>query len=335
MDSIGYNLFNQKRKTLILSNLKSNRLIGRFDGTRRGNLVIVIGALHGNEPAGVVALQTVFQQLNECKQIVDTNDQNFNFEGRLVGFIGNLRAFQKRVRFVAKDMNRQFTIQKIAAALMPPYRFRDSEDRELDELLTEIRAEIIDYQPNKIFLLDIHSTSAQGGIFAIPFDTNTESVSLATALHVPVVTGMMTGISGTTLHFFNGEAFGVPSTAAAFEAGQHDDPRSADRAKAVIFNLLRHANCIKSELFRDAILEEDNEFPAESLPLTVDLKYVHRISDVDEFRMRPGFRNFQPIEKGQWLADDKNGQVLSPAAGRILMPLYQPQGREGFFIVQN
>jgi succinylglutamate desuccinylase len=318
-----------------LSNLKSNRLIGRFDGAKRGNLVIVIGALHGNEPAGVVALQNVFRQLNAYQQNVDTDNQNFNFQGRLVGFIGNVRAFQKRVRFVAKDMNRQFTIQKIAAALMPPYRFRDSEDRELDELLTEIRAEIIDYQPNKIFLLDIHSTSAQGGIFAIPFDTDASSVSLAAALQVPVVTGMMTGISGTTLHFFNGEAFGVPSTAAAFEAGQHDDPRSADRAKAVIFNLLRHARCVESNLFRDAILEEDNEFPAESLPLMVDLKYVHRISEEDAFRMRPGFRNFQPIEKGQWLADDKNGQVLSPASGRILMPLYQPQGREGFFIVQN
>jgi succinylglutamate desuccinylase len=335
MDLAEHNFFNQKRTTLILSNLKSNRLIGRFDGAKQGNLIIVIGALHGNEPAGVVALQNVFRQLNAYQQNVDTKHQNFNFQGRLVGFIGNVRAFQKRVRFVAKDMNRQFTIQKIAAALMPPYRFRDSEDRELDELLTEIRAEIIDYQPNKIFLLDIHSTSAQGGIFAIPFDTDASSVSLAAALQVPVVKGMMTGISGTTLHFFNGEAFGVPSTAAAFEAGQHNDPRSADRAKAVIFNLLCHAGCVESNLFRDAILEEDNEFPAESLPLMVDLKYVHRISEEDAFRMRPGFRNFQPIEKGQWLADDKNGQVLSPASGRILMPLYQPQGREGFFIVQN
>ncbi|MEN9613431.1 MAG: hypothetical protein RLZZ628_4245, partial [Bacteroidota bacterium] len=77
MDFIECKLFNHKRKTLILSNLKSTRLIGRFDGTRRGNLVIVIGALHGNEPAGVLALQTVFQQLNEYKQIVDTNDQSF------------------------------------------------------------------------------------------------------------------------------------------------------------------------------------------------------------------------------------------------------------------
>jgi succinylglutamate desuccinylase len=311
-----------------LSNLKTTRLIGRFDGGQSGNLVIVLGALHGNEPAGVHALRTVFQQLN-------AQAENLSFQGRFVGFIGNVRAFQKQIRYVSKDMNRQFTIQKIAAALMPPYRFRDSEDRELDELLKDIRAEIIDYQPNKIFLLDIHSTSAQGGIFAIPFDTDASSVALAAALQVPVVTGMMTGIGGTTLHFFNGEAFGVPSTAAAFEAGQHKDPRSADRAKSVIFNLLRHANCIEPTAFLDNTLAEDNEFPSESLPLMVDLKYVHHISDEDTFQMRPGFRNFQPIEKGQWLANDKNGAVLSPAAGRILMPLYQPQGKEGFFIVQH
>jgi succinylglutamate desuccinylase len=300
--------------------VKRTRLIGRFDGATHGNLVIVIGALHGNEPAGVLAMQHIFKELSD----------NTAFTGRLVGWIGNLRAYQKRLRFVDKDLNRQFTLQTMVAALTPPYRQRDSEDREIAELLCEIHAEILEYQPKKIFVVDVHSTSAQGGVFAIPFDTHPESGQLAQAMGMPVVSGLITGISGTTLHFFNGTTFGFPSVAAAFEAGQHDDPTSVHNAKSVIFNVLQFAGCIQENYVNE------KHTPLElfgARDLNVALKYVHRIEPVDDFAMLPGFLNFQPIEAGQWLANDRNGRVLAPTTGRILMPLYQPQGREGFFIV--
>ena len=54
----------------------------------------------------------------------------------------------------------------------------------------------------------------------------------------------------------------------------------------------------------------------------------------DQFEMLPGYKNFDAITKGQELAKDKNGPVLSPFGGRILMPLYQPKGEEGFYIVE-
>ncbi len=50
--------------------------------------------------------------------------------------------------------------------------------------------------------------------------------------------------------------------------------------------------------------------------------------------MEPGFTNFQRIFKGQVLAKNNKGDVLSPVDGNIFMPLYQKQGNDGFFIVQ-
>jgi succinylglutamate desuccinylase len=51
--------------------------------------------------------------------------------------------------------------------------------------------------------------------------------------------------------------------------------------------------------------------------------------------MRPGYANFQPIRRGEHLADDASGPVLAPEDGLILMPLYQSLGTDGFFLVQE
>ena len=51
--------------------------------------------------------------------------------------------------------------------------------------------------------------------------------------------------------------------------------------------------------------------------------------------MRNGYSSFQPIPKGAHLAEDQTGQIYSPEAGRLLMPLYQKQGDDGFFVMRE
>jgi succinylglutamate desuccinylase len=65
------------------------------------------------------------------------------------------------------------------------------------------------------------------------------------------------------------------------------------------------------------------------------MRYRHAITAADLFRMKPGFRNFQPVTRGQVVAEDARGEVRMPGSGRILMPLYQEQGEEGFFLVRE
>jgi hypothetical protein len=51
--------------------------------------------------------------------------------------------------------------------------------------------------------------------------------------------------------------------------------------------------------------------------------------------MEPGFHGLQQVQKGQLLARDRHGEVRALANGRLLMPLYQPVGSDGFFLVSK
>ena len=57
------------------------RVLGRVSSGRGGPLLIVVGALHGNEPAGVLALRRLFALLADGVALE---------RGTLVGLIGNV-----------------------------------------------------------------------------------------------------------------------------------------------------------------------------------------------------------------------------------------------------
>jgi hypothetical protein len=64
----------------------------------------------------------------------------------------------------------------------------------------------------------------------------------------------------------------------------------------------------------------------------VEVRHRHAIVPEDDFRMEPGFRNFQPVHRGQVLARDRKGEITARETGLILMPLYQRLGDDGFFL---
>ena len=73
----------------------------------------------------------------------------------------------------------------------------------------------------------------------------------------------------------------------------------------------------------------------EGVPGIVEVTYRHAIVPRERFRMRPGFRSFEPVTSGQVIADDAEGSVAVPLDGFLLMPLYQKQGDDGFFVVRR
>ena len=46
-----------------------------------------------------------------------------------------------------------------------------------------------------------------------------------------------------------------------------------------------------------------------NFPLLNELRYVHKIDGSEDFKMNPGYSNFQMVEKGDLLAKDKNGEM--------------------------
>ena len=86
------------------------RVLGSYGGSAPGPLVICIGGMHGNEPAGVFAMQRVLRSLHETQPA---------FRGELLTLSGNRAALARRCRYIAQDLNRLWTADRIAAIRRP------------------------------------------------------------------------------------------------------------------------------------------------------------------------------------------------------------------------
>jgi len=300
------------------------RIVGRYSGQAKGPLFVCLGGIHGNETAGVQAIARFFGDLGTAPELP--------FRGTVLGLKGNLAALEKGTRFIDRDLNRIMTPEMLRKTESMPAEALSGELLELKELLVHIGRELETGLHDTMVLLDLHTTSAGGGVFCIPAD-DPGSLELARRLHAPVIKGMTGGLEGTSLSFFTPEYGGVPCRAVAFEAGQNDDRLSVLRSVGAIKCGLVAAGCIPAGRLSNPEERLLLEY-AEGLPPVSELVWVHHIRPDDGFRMHLGYRNFQQVSKGEHLADDQKGPVLAPADGMILMPLYQPQGSNGFFLVR-
>ena len=304
------------------------RIIGEYTGSRRGPLLIALAGIHGNEPAGIQALDILFKLL----EVEPERNPDFLFSGKIIGLRGNIAALEAGQRFIRKDLNRQWTPANVERIKGAPLDRLDAEDRELRELLSLIEERIKEYQPEKVVLIDLHTTTAHGGIFTIATD-DPESIRIGMELHAPVIKGMLEGIHGTTLHYFNNERYAPQTVGVCFESGQHEENLSVNRAIAALTNCMRTIGCVRAddvENRHDELLIEYSK----DLPKLAQLIMCHRIREEDGFRMLSDYKNFQEVKKGELLAYDRHGAIRAQAAGRILMPLYQKQGDDGFFLIR-
>jgi succinylglutamate desuccinylase len=307
---------------------KNPRVIGRFSGTIDGPLLVVFGGMHGNEPAGVQAVDLISKML----EVEPITNPNFTYRGHFLGLIGNRKAFKKGKRFIKRDLNRSWTKENVDYVLTTPHEKLKDEFLEIREVLDTIRAEIAMTNPSKLIVLDLHTTSSYGGIFTIPSEDK-ESLAIALELNAPVIKGMLKGIHGTTLHFFNTENMGIETIAVTFESGQHEEVLSVNRAIAAITNCMRSIGAVKAEDVenRHNIILRDY---SKDLPKVVEMVKHHGISKNDKFKMYNGYKNFQSVVKGEIIAKDVNGDIQASDNALILMPLYQKQGEDGYFLVK-
>ena len=305
------------------------RLICQYQGEERGPLLIVLAAIHGNEVAGVKALQLVQKMLD----VEPITNPTFSFKGRILGLLGNVSAYNAQTRYIHKDLNRLWH-QDILTQVLGPFTLSIAEYVELRELHEYISQQIKTQGNEPVYVLDLHTTSSSGGIFTIP-GPDPKSLDLAEGLFAPIILGLQERIAGTTLGYFNSISWpGYQVTSVTFEAGSHDDPLSVNRCIAAIINCMRAIGNVESkdvESVHDDMLKRYSTL----LPKVSRLRYTHSITVEDRFVMRPGYQNFDVVKKDEVLGSDRHGDILSPADGRILMPLYQPQGSEGFYIIQD
>lgn len=296
------------------------RVLGRVVGREPGPTVVVIGGLHGNEPSGVEALLRLLPAL----------EGRPGLRGELLALAGNLEALERRQRFVGRDLNRAWAEERMDRLRSRPPATLDGEDRQQLELLAELE-ETLGRATGITYVIDLHSTSGAGPAFATVSDS---LFNRAFALHlpVPIVLGLEEELTGTLLSYIGDQGH----ITLGFEGGQHEAPSSVANAEAALWLLLAAAGFLPPgdhpELERSRrTLEEAGR----GLPRVVELRHRHPVTPGDGFEMAPGLLSFQPVTAGQLMARDRRGEIRSPEDGRVLMPLYQAQGEDGFFVIRE
>lgn len=298
------------------------RRLGSYGGTTFGPLVICIGGLHGNEFAGVQALERVLQYLQKNRP---------PFNGKLVALAGNVGALERGSRYVHRDLNRMWAPSRVAQLKSGSLlEIETAETSEQHALLAAIETELVGKYSQTVFL-DLHTTSAAGAPFGLISDTLANR-RYAQRLRTPIILGLEESLDGTLLNYINE----LGHAALGFEAGQHASPLALKNHEAAVWTTLVTAGSLPVENVPNwRGLQRALREASRGLPLALEIRYRHVIRPADHFAMLPGFVNFQHIEQGELLAQDRHGEVRAVESGYLFMPLYQAQGEDGFFIVRE
>lgn len=300
----------------------TQRIIGQYQGKRPGPAFIAIGNMHGNEPAGHIALQRVMRQLEAQQPAI---------RGRFYALSGNVGALKAGVRFIDEDMNRVWKEENRPLLKRESLNGQHShEEREMFALYQTLQM-ISKQHRQEQFVLDLHTTSAASPPFFIMGDT-IRNRHFAELVPVPIVLGIEEQIEGTLSSFLNELGY----VAINYEAGQHNDPRSIDNHESAIWLSLVSCGC----LTEDQVPDYDRHFlrlqeATAGIPPIFESRFRYAIQSWEHFSMLPGFENFQSIRKGQHIANSDDRKVITPENGRIFMPLYQKQGNDGFFVIRT
>lgn len=298
-----------------------DRRLGELKGEHPGPTLLCVAGIHGNEPAGVHAVRRVLAKVG------DRRDQ---MHGRIVALAGNMSALEAGRRFVDRDLNRAWTTARLSELRTNGDRGASVEDREQIELLSEIESVLRD-APEAVYALDLHTTSGPGGIFSA-FTDSLPQREFAASFPVPMIFGLEELVDGTLLNLLSEHGI----IALTIETGQHDEPESVDRAEAAIWIALVSAGLLPERLVPEAtearkLLARDSM----NVPRALEMRYKRDVEPGDGFVMAPGYRNFQRVREGDVVARDAAGEVILRESGRMLMPLYQEQGEDGFFLVRE
>jgi predicted deacylase len=296
------------------------RVLGRISGSQTGPTLICVGGLHGNEPAGVSALQRILASLGP---------RSSDLQGEFLAVAGNRAALAKGRRYISRDLNRSWTPERLSSLrrIGPEAPVEDREQLELQGVLDEA----LERARGPVLLLDLHTTSGPG----VPFSAIKETVAnrnFALAWPVPLVLGFGELMEGTFFGYLTERGI----TSMVFEGGPHQDPSSVDASEEAVWlglaesGILREVDFPEVAQARASLASRAREFPP-----VLEIRHRHPVISGDGFRMRPGFENFQPVSAGELLAHDHLGDIKSPKRGLLLLPLYQKQGDDGFFVIQQ
>ena len=292
------------------------RIIGEYSSGSEGPLLFVTGGIHGNEPSGIEALEKVFKELNKTKPEI---------KGTILGVSGNKNALNENKRYIHEDLNRTWTKKNVQEEI------KDTHEKKEMHQIIELLKQYPERNFTKRYFLDCHTTSSPSLPYVSVQEVN-DNDEWAHKFPTYIIRGFSDIITGDIDHYLSR----IGMTGFVFEAGQHTDETSVENHEGAIWLALQEGCDL--DLSRISTYPECvNRFAEKNAPpqKTFEITYRHGLKENDVFEMKPGYENFQKIEKGEFLAKQNGEKVISKWDARIFMPLYQAQGNDGFFVIEE
>lgn len=266
-------------------------------GAQPGPTSLILAGVHGNEPCGIKAFQTMIPLMWD---VIDC--------GTVIFEIGNPKAVLDNRRFKQQNLNRMF---------------RD------DKYLTEKEKLSYEYVRSRILmmfmdradhLLDIHSTRNPT---SSPFLICDEK-SLPTATYLDPFDKVWIGLNefhpGSTESYMHAQG----KTGICIECGQHEDENAVEIAARSLSLFLRiNGHVSKTENYWPA--RKPNVFTA-----------IECYKNTNVFMFDKQFADFEKVNSGTLIGMDGDTPVYSPKNARILFPVEQKEsGRECYMLIEE
>ncbi len=294
------------------------RIIGHLKGNSPGPTLIFFGGIHGNEPAGIKALQNVFSALDHASD---------SLQGEFFGIIGNLSALAKGVRFINEDLNRIWLPHSMGS-LSSPKAERSIEREEMHQL-NELIREILETSSPPFYFIDLHTTSGETEPFIVMNDSLLNR-RFTQNYPLPCILGIEEYLTGALLSYINELGY----VAFGFESGQHDEKDAITNAEYFIWYTLGLTGFYPMEKKRlNAHKEKLNT--SHTPKRFFEIYHQHLIIGDEEFKMLPGFVNFQTVPKGMEISISNGSYIVTTKKRQLFMPLYQDKGYEGFYFIRS
>lgn len=302
----------------------TKRIRWSVPGDKKGPVLVVFAGIHGNETAGVHAVDYVAETLL---------NRNEPLKGNLYAITGNMKALELGVRYVDTDLNRiwensfDITDSNPADTNIHPVEYQESLEIKsaLEWILKNHESDA-----SRFIFVDLHTTSSESCAFILINDTLANR-KLARKFPVPQILGFEENIQGTLLSYINN----LGHLSIGFEAGAHTNQASVDRSQAFLWLTMHWLNIYRISDEEVLMCEKELDVHKDLPDSYYEVKYHKIVEDPNKFEMISGFQNFDKIEKGKRLAKENGKWIEAPIWGRIFMPLYQNRGRDGFLIIRE
>jgi succinylglutamate desuccinylase len=255
------------------------RILGEYTSGNKGPLLFISAGIHGNEPSGVIALQKVFKELEKTQPHIN---------GTLVGISGNHKALNENQRYIDEDLNRVWTEENLEKG-----KAESHEEKEMYEII-EVLKKYPEANFTKRYFMDCHTTSSDSLPYLSVQEVN-DNDAWSRNFPTYIVRGFSDIITGDFDHYLSRTGL----TGFVFEAGQHESKSSVENQEGMIWLCLKEACDLDLSLiscYPDCV----ENFKTKNAPAqkVFDIEYRHGLEDNDDFKMQPGFQNFQEIKKG-------------------------------------